>query len=863
MATTRKFFSLLQQFFYRSANLYIYNLDTDGNPGGEWAGSKEESQYVNSVFEEIGLGNPDRADFYGVEEIVPIETPIPYLSVYMILWKHERRVEEVTYVLGFLEDKIPAGEGVPECVLRTTMEDMEKNIADMVRFGRLLMETKAQAQLAAKAQETAVEEKNKVQQDWVRISLMTEVMQHLDAEGSLKKIVADIFEKICMFMNIDEANLYRISPEGDTVSILVNWNKNSESPEFEQPGGEVSEYPFMDGLTYTISGNTKITDEWREYFERKNIHAIVAMPININNQEPMYVTFHCVNTYRIWSMEESKYLYDLRRIIQSIIGKKMAQRALYTSLKSMEQILDNIDCGVFAYDEELQEVLFDNEKYGKNFPFRLMQVTEAEAVFNGTDNNKEVYMEESKEWYRIFRSEIQWVDGRMVSLYTVDNITTMKDYEQQMEVSINSDFLTGLYNRVRCEADIRLYLEMTKNYGGEGALFFIDLDDFKHINDGLGHQYGDILLKEISSDLRKIPGLESTCYRVGGDEFMVIVANNVYEHMGSIVSAIEEMFSKPWFLKNGDYYCTMSMGVCKFPTDADNVEDIIRKADVALREAKKSGKNRVEYYDSHVSNSDVKRLDMEKFMRDACLNPAEEFEVYYQPIFDISLEGNPCVGAEALVRWNSKSMGKVYPVEFIPLAEYLGLINPIGQYVLEEACRHCKFWNDMGHPEYKVNVNFSVVQLLQTEVVESVERVLKRTGVNPHNLTIEVTESLAINDMTYMKKILGEIKKLGVRIALDDFGTGYSSLNHLREMPLDIIKVDQCFIKDLGKNKYSEVFVKMVSELAQAMKLNMCVEGVEDKTQFLSLKENNINLVQGYFLSKPITIEEFEERYLS
>ncbi len=860
---TAHFFSLLQQFFYRSGNVYLYSIDENGIPYGDWPGTKEEIFYVSSILEEyVGTNFSEALNDYGIEDVIPIRTPHSYLAIYKIVWRYERRANGITYAVGFLGNEIPAGEGVPAQVLRTTKDEMEQNIADLVRLGGFLMEFKNYAQTAQKAQAEAEEEKNKVHGDFVRSALMTEVMQHLDAEGSLKKIIADIFEKICTFMDIEESRLYEIASDGQGVQLLVHWYKDCSDPVVVQPAGVVQDYPFMNGLTYTISGNSKITDEWREYMNKEQICAIVTMPIMIKNEAPMYVAFQCKNKYRTWAMEESKFLYDLKKIIQSIVAKKMAQRALYTSLESMEQILDNIDGGVFAYKPQTDEMLFDNRKFGNHFSERLKEHPETKEMFFGVCNETEFYLEDTQKWYHISRSHIKWVDGSIVMLFTVTDITKMKDYERQMEITVNSDFLTGLYNRVRCEADIRLYLEMTKNYGGEGALFFIDLDDFKHINDGLGHQYGDILLKEISADLRKIPGIESTCYRVGGDEFMVIVANNMYDRIGGIVSEIEEMFAKPWFLKNGDYYCTMSMGVCRFPTDADTVEDIIRKADVALREAKKSGKNRVEYYDSSVASTDVKRLDMEKFMRNACINPAEEFEVLYQPIFDISLDGNPCVGAEALVRWNSKTMGNFKPDEFIPLAEYLGLINPIGQYVLEEACRHCKFWNDMGHPEYKINVNFSVVQLLQSEVVEGIERVIKRTGINPHNLTIEVTESLAVNDMNYMKKILTEIKKLGVRIALDDFGTGYSSLSHIREMPLDIIKVDRCFVKDLGKDPYAQVFIKMVSELATAMGLNMCVEGVEEQMQYQNLKMLNINLIQGFYFSMPVTIDEFEEKYL-
>ena len=306
----------------------------------------------------------------------------------------------------------------------------------------------------------------------------------------------------------------------------------------------------------------------------------------------------------------------------------------------------------------------------------------------------------------------------------------------------------------------------------------------------------------------------------------------------------------------------MSMGIVVFPEEGDKVGELIQKADVAMYEAKKSGKNRVAKYVTGSTSDANKRLDMEKNMRDATSDSIEEFLVYYQPIIDIQKEGNPCVGAEALVRWESREMGFISPGDFIPLAEYLGLINPIGEHVLLEACRTLKFWNDNGHPEYKVNVNLSVVQLMQNDIVESIEKVVKKTGINPHNLTLEVTESLAINDMNRMKGIMTSIREMGIRIALDDFGTGYSSLNHIREIPLDVIKVDQSFVKELAQDDYSQSFIRMVAELASAIDVDICVEGIETKQQYEVLENMKVRLVQGFYFDRPMTHDDFMAKYM-
>ena len=454
------------------------------------------------------------------------------------------------------------------------------------------------------------------------------------------------------------------------------------------------------------------------------------------------------------------------------------------------------------------------------------------------------------------------MDGKPVLLCALYDVTEKKIYQRKIEQQAYTDFLTGLYNRMCCERDLAKYVDEAKKNFKKGVLLYLDLDDFKHINDGLGHQYGDVLLKSISHSLQRIEGIENTCYRMGGDEFVIIIPPDGYEKFESIVSSIKGIFMKPWFLKDADYYCTMSMGVVEFPDGGSAVHELIKKADIAMYEAKKHGKNRTAQYSDSIDTSSGRRLDMEKNMRDATTKGYQEFEVYFQPIIDIQKEGLPCTGAEALIRWNSAELGFIPPSEFIPLAEYLGLINPIGNYVLKEACKYCKNWNDNGYPDYKINVNLSVVQLLQTDIVEIIEKTIKETGITAHNLTLEVTESLAINDMERMKDILGSIKKLGVRIALDDFGTGYSSLNHIRELPFDVIKVDQSFIKDLERDSYAKSFIKMVAELAEAIGVNLCVEGVETKIQYQILSGMKVSLVQGYYFDKPMQRTEFEKKYV-
>ena len=262
------------------------------------------------------------------------------------------------------------------------------------------------------------------------------------------------------------------------------------------------------------------------------------------------------------------------------------------------------------------------------------------------------------------------------------------------------------------------------------------------------------------------------------------------------------------------------------------------------------------FYDVCNKQNSVRRLDIENNMRQAVATGIDEFVVFYQPVVDINTE--ECASCEALVRWDSKSLGFMGPGDFIPLAEYLGLITSIGDYVLEEACRQCRYWNEHGMPDFHINVNLSVVQLLQKDIVDTVAKVLKKTGVNPRNIVLEITESFAINDMDRVLNIINGIRELGPKIALDDFGTGYSSLNYIKQLPFDIIKVDKTFIDDITEDEYAQAFIKLIVELSATIGTKIVVEGVEDKSQLDILRELGVDFIQGYYYGKPEPAYEFE-----
>jgi len=618
----------------------------------------------------------------------------------------------------------------------------------------------------------------------------------------------------------------------------------------------------------------------------KSVHAHIGVPVGdyvvpivINGIKAMYLVIH--GTVKELTEELDSFIHSIASVIQNIAQMRVTNNSLLSSYEVLKDILNNIGSGIIVCDRSSANILFENKVAGESKEIQnairecLQELMASEeyrsylARKKAYDEDEEAdyvkpyirpiekYSAESGLWFEIRFTNLVWIDGSEVIVCTASDITQKKKSQQKIEFQAHNDFLTGLYNRMKCESDLKKIIKQSVKDGVKGALMFIDLDDFKHINDGLGHQYGDVLLQQIAAGLQSIVGLRGKCYRMGGDEFVAIVMPDMFSELERIANKVKDMFNKPWYLMETEYFCTMSMGIAVFPDDSKDVHEIIRLADIAMYESKKNGKNGYTFYDSCSKLNTARRLDIENSMRQAVTSGIEEFVVFYQPVVDVRT--GECSSCEALVRWDSKALGFMGPGDFIPLAEYLGLITSIGDYVLEEACRQCRYWNEHGIPDFHINVNLSVVQLLQKDVAETVARILKKTGVNPKNIVLEITESFAINDMDRVLDIIKGIKKLGPRIALDDFGTGYSSLNYIKQLPLDIIKVDKTFIDDIVEDEYAQAFIKLIVELSDTIDKDIIVEGVENEAQLNILKELGVDYIQGFYYGKPVPAYEFEK----
>lgn len=860
----------LQDQFCRANNLYLVCLGREEGVITKAYGSREELSFLHSLVDKQAYMNLImRAEHDWVETMLEQQVSQACIKMCSIATRIEKKVEVIWVVIGLLRDAMPEGIELPEYMMTTTEKGFYASAEFLASLSTQLFEVKINQMIAQDAMKKSLDSELEIKQQLDRTQAMAEVIGMLESDEGFTELTQRILKETCESLQIAGGFLIRENIDRRTTDMIGEFVERSEDSlirHFQHI--DKDELPFFNGKPYMISSSSMMPEPFERFFKENGLSAAVFQPMEVNdNGLLMYLGFFEKGNKREWESEDIKFISGVKRVIQSILIKRIAKNSLASSYASLEAILENTGCGIMVVDYNTRSILYTNQKLKDLFSHTIAAGNLEKLVFGEEEEKKthyydEVYYVEEERWLDVHKTEIDWVDGRRVGLCTLYDITDKKLYQKKIENQANNDFLTGLYNRMRCEQDLGRYIAKAQAVNCEGALLYIDLDDFKHINDGLGHPYGDVLLKAISHSLQRIEGIEKSCYRMGGDEFIVIISEAVYPQMERILRDIDSIFSKPWFLKGEDYYCTMSMGITCFPSDGNSVDDLIRKADMALMTAKRRGKNCVEYYNDKDQASTYRRLDMEKNMRTAAMNACKEFEVYYQPIVAVQEDGTPCCGAEALVRWNSSVLGFVSPEDFIPLAEYLGLINPIGEFVLEQAAKRCKYWNDMGHPNYKVNVNLSVVQLLQNDIIKKIKKVLDETRINPRNLTLEVTESLAINDMEHMKRILSEIKSLGVKVALDDFGTGYSSLNHIREMPIDVIKIDRCFIEHLGEDDFSDAFVKMVNELANTIGVKVCVEGVETKLQLDVACDMRVSMIQGYYFGKPMKIAEFEEKYL-
>lgn len=414
------------------------------------------------------------------------------------------------------------------------------------------------------------------------------------------------------------------------------------------------------------------------------------------------------------------------------------------------------------------------------------------------------------------------------------------------------DVLTGLPNRQALyENASQLFSDLSvKN----AALIYIDMDNFKYINDTMGHDFGDELIKQASKRISISLNNKGILYRLGGDEFVILQAINEKE-AESLMAKILNSFRKEFVIKSSNIHISLSIGLAMYPEHGDSVNKLMKAADIAMYTSKESGKNRYEIYKASMNVAFSDRMNLEKYLHVAM--EKHEFELYYQP--QVDLRNDKITGLEALLRWKSPELGNVAPMDFIKVAEDTHLIIPLGEWVLIQACEFLSQLHKSGHPNMAMSVNISPIQILQEDFTDKVIKILKYFNIAPMCLELELTETILIESFENVYKKLQMLSEIGIRIALDDFGKGYSSLNYLRQLPIHTLKIDKCFIDNVSFDTENTTITRHIISMGKSMGLSVVAEGVEVQGQLDYLKKYQCDKMQGYLFSRPLPKSEIEK----
>lgn len=457
------------------------------------------------------------------------------------------------------------------------------------------------------------------------------------------------------------------------------------------------------------------------------------------------------------------------------------------------------------------------------------------------------------EWLTILA--VSGDDGQIeqyIGVFT--DISDQKTAEEELKKLAHHDSLTGVANRYAYHNRLASIIETSTRFDQKLAVFFLDLDRFKQVNDTFGHSAGDQLLVELSTRLKRLLGNKDFIARLGGDEFSIALTNirHAREAFG-LAEAIIHSFSVPFQLEGQDIYMSTSIGISFFPEDGLDVDTLINKADKAMYYSKEKSRNRFSVYHEDMDRETKEVLTIEMELRKAI--ERQELSLHYQPKVDV--KRNKAAGAEALLRWNNQHFGEVPPSVFIPIAEETGLIIPIGEWVLHQVCRDLTTLDQYGFADFSIAVNVSAVQFSQDRFVESFRSILFEENMSARRIELELTESTVMPDAQMAVQRLTQLKTSGFKLSIDDFGTGYSSFSYLKRFPLDYLKIDRSFIKMMDQYDEDSSIVEAIITMAHRLRLKVVAEGVENKRQLELLKKESCEIVQGYYYSKPVPLSAF------
>ncbi len=599
------------------------------------------------------------------------------------------------------------------------------------------------------------------------------IIKHIVDGDDFITIANSVCDEYIAEYGTDSVELLQISPEGDKLTLIAG-NANGANVDI---GSEIDYDPDRD------TGENEI-----------------YVPIFIRNQVAMYL--HIANKDRGISSGQQAGLTKVALVLQNVASKKNFEDSLENSYKLLGDILDEVPSGIIVLDNVNKDVLFMNKTAARSEAVqRAIGAGLSRYVENKEPVQEGIYEEESGFWYDVTFSNISWMDSRTVLMATTVDVTQKVKNQQRIEYQANNDYLTGLFNRLKCESDLKHILEESAENNERGILIYLDLDDFKQVNDGLGHQYGDVLLQEIANGITSIPQISNSCYRMGGDEFVIIVKPQVFSEVTGIVEQICTMFNSPWNLLGVDYVCTMSMGLAIYPDNATHAHELLKKADFAMYEAKKGGKNRYLWYSETQSEEDNSRHLLEETLKQAVDNDFEGFEINFYPVM---WKGETAI-VEGRLSYCDDRVGLVDNNEIIEMAEYLGIMSEIGRRILYAGMEMA---HKLADSNLKVMIPISSVQILASRSVDTIVASYRKWEIDPSKMILAVSETIEFRDYNKAVAVMEILRAHGFAIALTDFGTGQMTMSKIIEYGAKYVAVDS----DYMRNKHGEKYEKTVTE---------------------------------------------------
>ncbi|MEM7027541.1 MAG: EAL domain-containing protein, partial [Pseudomonadota bacterium] len=530
--------------------------------------------------------------------------------------------------------------------------------------------------------------------------------------------------------------------------------------------------------------------------------------------------------------------YDIEHVtcLEDAVGKLNIENydAVLTNIHPPDDPESNIVSSLLVLNEKLPIVVLTRDT-GEHLALKVIQSGAQDFLNSSTTNIHQI-------------------------IHALDHAIRRKKVEHHLAYYAQIDNLTGLANRSLFKERLTRALIRADRNKKIVALMVIDIDRFKYVNDSLGHEVGDQLLKLIAKRLTYCIREGDTVARLGGDEFTVLLED--VSHIGDaslVANKILEAMMKPFVINGEELYITPSIGITLYPVDDTRAQFLLRNADNAMYRAKQGGRNCYRFYTTDMDQHLEERVQIESRLRHAVAN--KEFQLHYQPKFNI--HDNQLVGAEALLRWDNADLGVVSPAVFIPVAEETGLIQPITEWVVKEACEQNANWQLKGFKPIRMSVNLSPKQFTRTDIAGTIFHQIIHADLAPKYVELEITEGALMEDVNKSQEVLKALKKWGIRISIDDFGTGYSSLSYLKKFPIDTLKIDQSFVRDIMVDSDDAAIVSAIIAMTQSLKLNVIAEGVETEDQLRFLASKGCNEAQGYFLGKPVAATEFESIFLS